>query len=68
MEVRNHVQRHRLLSAPPSRANSATLIHPKDLWPRLKTPQHQAIQQLLSELLARRLLPLLRKEVADEPR
>jgi hypothetical protein len=41
---------------------------PADLWPSLSGPQQQALVQLLSELIQRRLRLDLGREVADETR
>jgi len=42
-------------------------IRPHQLWPLLTAPQHQALVQLLSDLLGRRLLPPAPEEVTHEP-
>ena len=65
-EVLNHVRRQRPPCPPPSPAETAVSIHPKELWPLLTAPQHQALMHLLSDLLGRRLLPAAAEEVTDE--
>jgi hypothetical protein len=47
-------------------ARTAVPIHAGDLWPLLKAPQHKALLQLLSDLLARRLLPPAAKETTND--
>jgi hypothetical protein len=46
----------------------AVSIRPRQLWPLLTAPQQAALLQLLSDLLARRLLPPAPKEATHEPR
>jgi hypothetical protein len=41
-------------------------MRPHPLWPLLKPPQHTALVQLLSELIARHLLPPTAKEVSND--
>jgi hypothetical protein len=63
MEDVRHVRHPR---APPPMATRP--LPPTEVWPRLATPQQQAVVRLLSELIQRQLLPPAGKEVADEPR
>jgi hypothetical protein len=43
-------------------------ILPRQLWPLLKDPQQAALLQLLSDLVARRLLPPAPEEATNDPR
>jgi len=66
--VPNHVPPQRPPCPPPSLPGMAVPIRPRQLWPLLTAPQHMALLQLLSELVARRLLPPAPKEATDDPR
>jgi hypothetical protein len=52
---------------PPSLAGTPVPILPRHLWPQLKAPQQAALLQLLSDLVARRLLPPTPQEAIDDP-
>jgi hypothetical protein len=41
-------------------------ILPRQLWPLLTAPQHRAVLQLLSDLIARRLLAATAKEATND--
>lgn len=64
----NHVRTHRLLCAPPSSAGATPPIPLDHLWEWLAVSQRQQLRSLLSEMVARRLLPVIRKEVTHEAR
>jgi hypothetical protein len=51
---------------PPSTAPTAQPISLNEVWGRLAAPQRQQLCQALSLLVAKRLLPVDRKEVPHE--
>jgi len=61
-----HVRQRQAVYAPPPAAGTSPPVLTQ-LWERLTPGQRQQLCQVLSLLVARRLLPLPGKEVAHEP-